>query len=238
MIKRIGDRLKQNAQRISIGLGIALVFLCHAIGLIQIPLINTLDNYIYDARLRMTMPRGVDQRVVILDIDEKSLAEVGRWPWSRNKLAKLTNRLFDDYNIRILGFDVVFTEPDESSGLSSLNAMANGPLKSDPAFHSALQSIRSKLDYDQQFASSLTNRAIVLGYAFNNEAKNGALPPPTLPAGTFAGKDVRIDRYKGYSGNLPELLATSAMAGRPISSVRPRRCTSSGGSSSAIQARG
>ncbi len=219
MIKRIGDRLKQNAQRISIGLGIALVFLCHAIGLIQIPLINTLDNYIYDARLRMTMPRGVDQRVVILDIDEKSLAEVGRWPWSRNKLAKLTNRLFDDYNIRILGFDVVFTEPDESSGLSSLNAMANGPLKSDPAFHSALQSIRSKLDYDQQFASSLTNRAIVLGYAFNNEAKNGALPPPTLPAGTFAGKDVRIDRYKGYSGNLPELLATSAMAGHFAPSI-------------------
>ena len=36
-------------------------------------------------RLRMTMPRGVDERIVILDIDEKSLAEVGRWPWARNR---------------------------------------------------------------------------------------------------------------------------------------------------------
>ena len=69
MIKQIAEKLKQNVQRIAIGLGIALVFLCHSTGIIQIPLLNTLDNYIYDARLRMTMPGGIDERIVILDID-------------------------------------------------------------------------------------------------------------------------------------------------------------------------
>jgi adenylate cyclase len=54
--------------------------------------------------------RTLDERVVIVDIDEKSLAKVGRWPWGRNKLAELTNELFDRQKIALLGFDVVFAE--------------------------------------------------------------------------------------------------------------------------------
>ena len=213
MIKQIGEKLKQNAQRITIGLGLALIFLCHSLGVIQIPALNKLDNYIYDARLRMTAPGGIDERIVILDIDEKSLAEVGRWPWSRNKLAELTTRLFDHYRIKVLGFDVVFTERDQSSGLSSLDSIAKGTLKNDSTFQQTLKSIRGSLDYDQQFADSLDGRPVVLGYTFNREAKNGALPAPVLPAGTFEGKDVRVDSYSGYSGNLPELFSASTLAG-------------------------
>ena len=221
MIKQIGEKLKQNAQRITIGLGLALIFLCHSLGVIQIPALNKLDNYIYDARLRMTAPGGIDERIVILDIDEKSLAEVGRWPWSRNKLAELTTRLFDHYRIKVLGFDVVFTERDQSSGLSSLDSIAKGTLKNDSTFQQTLKSIRGSLDYDQQFADSLDGRPVVLGYTFNREAKNGALPAPVLPAGTFEGKDVRVDSYSGYSGNLPELFSASTLAGHFNPSIDP-----------------
>ena len=135
-----------------LGLAIALFFLCHSADWVRIPLINTLDAFIYDSRLRLTAPGGVDERIVIVDIDEKSLAEVGRWPWSRNKMAELTNRLFDHYGIAILGFDVVFAEPDQSSGLPSLEALAKGSLKDDQSFQSALSSIRNTLDYDRQIA--------------------------------------------------------------------------------------
>ena len=40
------------------------------------------------------MPQTIDERIVIVDIDEKSLAEIGRWPWSRNRLGDLVNELF------------------------------------------------------------------------------------------------------------------------------------------------
>lgn len=213
MIKQIGDKLKQNIQRITIGLGLALVFLCHSLGVVEIPALHKLDNYIYDARLRLTTLGGIDERIVILDIDEKSLAEVGRWPWSRNKLAELTTRLFDDYNIKVLGFDVVFAEPDQSSGLSSLDTLANGPLKSDAAFHSALKSIRGGLDYDQQFADAVSKHPVVLGYTFSDGRKSGALPEAVLPAGTFDGKDVLIDRRNGFNGNLQALQTAAPMAG-------------------------
>ena len=52
------------------------------------------------------MPRTLDPRIVILDIDEKSLAEKekggeGRWPWPRDRLALMLDKLFDHYHIAI-----------------------------------------------------------------------------------------------------------------------------------------
>ena len=196
-----------------LGLAIALFFLCHSADWVRIPLINTLDAFIYDSRLRLTAPGGVDERIVIVDIDEKSLAEVGRWPWSRNKMAELTNRLFDHYGIAILGFDVVFAEPDQSSGLPSLEALAKGSLKDDQSFQSALSSIRNTLDYDRQFAEELQKHPVVLGYYFNNRTGNGALPAPVLPAGTFHGKDILFTNWRGYGGNLPEFQRPNTHAG-------------------------
>ena len=109
--------MKKHLVRIALGLALGLVFLGHSTRIYQIPLLNTLDAFVYDSRLRMTAPGGVDERIVILDIDEKSLAEVGRWPWSRDKMAGLVDQLFDHYGVAILGFDVVFAEADHSSGL-------------------------------------------------------------------------------------------------------------------------
>src|SRR5512147_3281392 len=82
----------------------------------KLPFVSQLDNIIYDTRLKLTMPGGVDSRIVILDIDEKSLGEIGRWPWSRNVMAELINKLFDRYGVAIVGFDVVWAERDTSSG--------------------------------------------------------------------------------------------------------------------------
>ena len=56
--------------------GLALVFLGHSAKFYQIPLLNTLGAFVYDARLRLTTKGGVDERIVILDIDEKEPGRV------------------------------------------------------------------------------------------------------------------------------------------------------------------
>jgi len=55
--------------------------------------------------------------VVIVDIDEKSLAAEGRWPWRRDKIAALLDQLVDTYGVGLVGLDVVFVEPEETTGL-------------------------------------------------------------------------------------------------------------------------
>ena len=67
-----------------------------------------------------------DERIVIVDVDEKSLAEVGRWPWGRNQLAALMDELLVRQQVALVGFDVVFGEADESSGLKQLRQLATG----------------------------------------------------------------------------------------------------------------
>ena len=102
--------MKQNLVRIVLGLVITLFFIGHAARYYEVPFITRLDNIMYDARLQVTMPRGVDERVVILDIDEKSLQEVARWPWPRDIMADLVEKLFTTYDVGIVAFDVVFAE--------------------------------------------------------------------------------------------------------------------------------
>jgi adenylate cyclase len=130
--------LKQHIVRIGLGLAVLLVFLAHSAELFNIRFITQLDAIIYDARLRLTMPKKLDERIVILDIDEKSLGKLGRWPWNRDKMAKLMNKLMgegkDDYNVALVGFDVVFAEPDTSSGINTLEALAKTDLLGVPEY--------------------------------------------------------------------------------------------------------
>jgi hypothetical protein len=177
--------MNQHTLRYGIGLFLLLVLLGHAARFYQIPVLGNLDQIAYDTKLSLTMPGGVDNRVVILDIDERSLAEIGRWPWSRERLAALMDTLFERYGVVLLGVDVVFAEPDTSSGLPTLERLAQGPLADNAGFRESLDRLRPELDYDARFAASLKDRPILLGYYFGDRTdslNSGALPAPVLPS--------------------------------------------------------
>ncbi len=214
--------MKQRIVRIALGLLVMLVFLVHAARLYPEPIrfITQLDNIIYDFRLRRTMPKGVDNRIVILDIDEKSLAEIGRWPWGRDRLASLIEKLFDKYGIVLLGIDVVFAEPDVSSGLPVLEGLAKNEIRNDARLQSLLGKLRPMLDHDGLFAKAIKGRPVVLGYfgilagrSAEEANETGALPDAVLPPGTFAGKNIAFTTWKGYSGNLPQFQKNAAGGG-------------------------
>ena len=207
--------LKRYLTRVALGVVLSAVFIGHAADAWRFSLIDTLESFIYDARLRMTAPGGVDERIVILDIDEKSLAELGHWPWRRDLMADIVNRLFDDYGVKLLGFDVVFPEPDTSSGLASLESIAAGELKHDRGFASALERLKGPLNYDRRFADALRNRSVVLGYYFNQvaERKAGRLPQPATFLEGEAAQRIALVDWQGYGANLPILQEAAQHAG-------------------------
>ncbi|HUO43916.1 MAG TPA: adenylate/guanylate cyclase domain-containing protein [Burkholderiales bacterium] len=215
------ESLKKHAVRIGLGLILVVVFLLHAGKWIELPLIGRLEAIVYDTRLELTMPRTVDDRIVILDIDEKSLAEKekggeGHWPWPRDRLGALLDELFDHYQITIVGFDAVFAERDQSSGWGVLQQLAQKELRDVGGFQSKLRGLQPQLDYDGIFAAKMRGRPIVLGYTFSDNdtaGTKGALPAPTLAAGTFAGKNIDFRRYAAFTANLPELQQAAASAG-------------------------
>jgi adenylate cyclase len=209
--------VRRNLRRYLIGLAVLLVLLGHSVGRYQINFINQLDSIIYDAKIRLTMPQTVDERIAILDIDEKSLAEQGRWPWGRDKMATLMDKLFAHYGARLVGFDVVFAEPDTSSGLHSLEALARHEFRGIPGFQSALREMRPKLDYDARFAAAMKGRPVILGYYLSSTLEGGrnagVLPAPTFPAGSFSQGETAITTWSTYGANLEMFQKAAAGAG-------------------------
>ena len=209
--------LKRYAVRIGLGFVIVLAMLLNAAGVLQLGFVQRLENYTYDLRLQWTMPDTVDPRIVIVDIDEKSLQQVGHWPWPRNEIAHMIDVLFDQYKIEALGFDVLFAESDESSGLRKLEQLERADLKNNPDFKQAMDRLRPSLRYDQIFADSLKNRKVVLGYYFRHDAKAdsrvGTLPAAALPAGSFHPDHVGAVQATGYSANLPVLQQAAPSGG-------------------------
>lgn len=92
--------------------------------------------------------------VIIVDLDEKSLAELGQWPWPRTRIAQLLEAL-RDYGIAVVGFDMVFAEPDRTSpariaeNRPDLADEVRAAMKATPAneqvMASAMQTVRTVL---------------------------------------------------------------------------------------------
>lgn len=179
--------------------------------------IAQLENIAYDYRVSLTMPDTVDERIVIIDIDEKSLAKIGRWPWGRDVMANLTNQLFDYYDVSLVGFDIVFAEEDKSSGLYILNQLAAGELSNEQAYIDRVAELQKELDYDQLFLDSLSNRKVVLGYYFNYTAdatkslNSGKLPLPIYTSEELS--NIRARQANGYGSNISRFQTDKIAAG-------------------------
>jgi adenylate cyclase len=111
---------------------------------------------------------------------------------------------------------VVWAERDTSSGIDTLDALAQKDFGQVAGFQELYKSLRPALDNDELFAKAIRGRPVVLGYYFNSEERAvrvNSLPEPALPAGSFAGRNLRFPRWVGYTGNLPAYLRSAAAAG-------------------------
>ena len=196
-----------------VSLLIAVPFLLHSAQLLSIPFIDTLENLAYDARLNHTLLGTMDERIVIVDVDEKSLAREGRFPWPRDKLAHLMDQLFHKYGIAIAGFDMVFAESDDSVVLRKLDAIVGEQTDSEMA-----REIRAAFPVrDESFALSLQGRPIVLGYYFSYDSddplQTGVLPDPVLPAEIAEVMEIPALSTHGFGANLEVLQRAAGRGG-------------------------
>jgi len=188
---------------------VSLVFILHSLALIEVGLLQRLENDAYAARMQLTMANTQDDRIVIIDIDEKSLAEIGRWPWRRDIVGQLVNDLFDKQLVHTMGFDVVFAEED-ASGRALIEAL---PPNTPDALR---ETLIERLNHDAHFAQSLAGRNVVLGYYFkeitDGYANVGQLPKPAFPDFAF-DFPLPVRQATGFGANLPLLQQAAKQGG-------------------------
>jgi adenylate cyclase len=181
--------MRRGAIRLAIGAVVFILFVCNTAGLLPVRLLTQIENLSYDFRIRATLPGGVDPRVVIVDIDEKSIAAIGQWPWRRDKLAQMLDQLFDRYHVKVVGFDVV---------------------SPDPTLQARLPQLREAVDTDAQFARATQGRPVIQGVAFQSYIGPGQAPEagklcaPAIAADEASQYRVDFLRPPGYAGVYPE----------------------------------
>lgn len=191
------------------------------------PLINNirerLDNIAYDIRLASTLPKTTSRtsRIVIIDIDEKSLKETGQWPWPRNKLAQLTDRLFEAGAL-VVGFDIVFAENDRNSAREVLDYVQTQAIQN-PDTLSDLNNMIPEFNYDEQFSNSFKDRDVVLGYVLNNHShtRTGKLPAPLTVTNINDAMLASLPEAEAYTANLAIMLKYKPSGG--FFTTRPDR---------------
>lgn len=142
--------------------------------------VQSLDNRLRDYMfvLRGSVPTTGD--VVIVDIDEKSLKEMGQWPWQRIKFAQVLQNL-TNAGAAIIGLDIVFAEEDNSNPAKVLKELGYPTEGVD--------------DYDQILADTLAQTPTVVGYVFKLQDDGvEALEPPD-PSGNYAEKPLMEQEY-------------------------------------------
>jgi len=84
-------------------------------------ILSDIDARLSDIRFQYRGVNAPNPDVVIVAIDEKSVNEIGRWPWSRSEIAKLVDKFYE-YDVKTAVFDIVFSEPESAKSDSALGA--------------------------------------------------------------------------------------------------------------------
>jgi HD-GYP domain-containing protein (c-di-GMP phosphodiesterase class II)/CHASE2 domain-containing sensor protein len=176
--------------------GVAPALWTVALAIFTPSLFTQFDRRAYDGLLR-SLPKPAPSRVVVVDIDERSVATIGQWPWSRDVIARLVIGL-RELGTRVIAFDVVFPETDRFDGTDPIR----------------------QANTDAALADALKQGRVVVGYAFTfngpaHSSNDCALHPLAMPVVQAAGSnvDVPVFRATGTVCTLPLLMKAADGSG-------------------------
>lgn len=192
--KRAGERRVSRPSATTLA-GLLTLFLCLGLWRAFPDSTELLTNPLFDAYQRIQPRPATEAPVAVIDIDEKSIAELGQWPWSRDVIARMVDRL-TEIGVASIGFDIVFSEPDRLSLGRAAEELRKRGVDID------LPADAASLDSDQVLAGSLSHANAAVGLALTDERDEA---PPEAKAGfAFGGGDPRayLPHFAGAVRNL------------------------------------
>jgi CHASE2 domain-containing sensor protein len=130
--------------------GVVPVLATALLAIYRPPLFARLDDAAYDVVVRSAGTRLPAGRVAIVNVDERSLATVGQWPWRRDVMGRLIRSLHAA-GAAVVAIDVIFAESDRYDGEHGTPSQAAAAAP------------------DQQLAAALGGSGAVLGYGLTFE---------------------------------------------------------------------
>lgn len=179
--------------------------------------VKHINNGAYDQLLRANiekLPPFKQNNIAIIAIDDDSISEQGRWPWSREKLTALVTQL-EQMHAAVIAFDIVFSEAEKNIMQQAMDELAKKNVAYTAELKMSLQQLMPQFNYDQQLAQALTHHDIVLGFVFDpeNEVSSGLIPKPVAFVNKGQIQRLSIPKMKGYLANIPSLQKAAHQGG-------------------------
>src|SRR3990167_925540 len=179
-------------------------------------IVRRIDNLAYDLQLEahiFTHQHALKENwVAIVDIDDKSLKAIGHWPWPRNILAALVDKLQAQGAV-IIALDVLFPEAENNAATLVLQELQQQKLLT-PTITSLLNQTKPHFDNDAIFANALAKTSAVLGMTFTFQSQTtGALPPPLLTLSAEDSQQLQLIIANGYLSDIPILMQAAKYTG-------------------------
>lgn len=196
--------------RLLLSLCLALLFLLHSLGVVRLAVIDSLEYVADDLRTQLLLTKSTSDNVVIVDIDEQSLVEFGQWPWPRSSVASLIEQLTEHYQVRVVGFDMVFSER-EAMNINYLQQLEREGVLELFASPTSLTSLQLR----DPLADAVANQPVVLGYVFKSDDLLTLNDLPSALSQFEPGIAAQLNLLKplGFTANLSEIQAAAMHQG-------------------------
>ena len=224
MIRRLAAFVKSPIVRWTVG----VTLLMSALLIWRPTFCEFLELKLYDLKFRFRGAIPAGQQVVILAIDDESLKTVGRWPWSREDMARLLTRL-KQAGPRVIALDIIFAEKEQTVTSQALQKLSDDLVRRgvSPDILKLLEVEKNRANVDRLLAQVLKQGPpTILGFFFRSlGGKSGGVEAEKLMGGNFLRastynvvrlldtkpSQVQLVGAAGIERNLPEI--TEAAAG-------------------------
>ncbi|HYA14664.1 MAG TPA: adenylate/guanylate cyclase domain-containing protein [Syntrophales bacterium] len=218
----MNERLKKMFSISPLKIAIFVIFIALILFFIDVRFLRFMELKALDLRMFSRGKVTPGGETVIASIDEKSLSELGRWPWPRTTLAELVDKL-KGYGAKAVGFDIVFSEPDQNSSLKTIIDLSNELKKigiHDKRIQGLLNRKQTTANTDVALAEAI-NRAknVTLGYFFyryKNEAAH--LSEGQLEA---SAENIANSRYQMIKGETASDDSVFVRAYSAVTNLKP-----------------
>lgn len=159
LMRGLRDVLVRPSTYIALAIGLVLL----VVRFDDSPVVEGVRMRLFDSYQKLWPRVDANPPVVIADIDEKSLKQIGQWPWPRTVIADLVTRL-REMGVVVIGFDIVFAEADRMSPAAFAKGTRNLPAP-------VVEALSELPDNDRVLSKAMIRAPVVIGQASSNDVR-------------------------------------------------------------------
>jgi eukaryotic-like serine/threonine-protein kinase len=156
--------MNKNDSRTNLFIGSLVIAICIYLSFMGFSSFESLEKLIYEIEMRLDTPRNPSEsKVAIVNIDDKSIINLGKWPWPRHIIAEMI-KILKSNGAKFIGIDMIFSEKEQNPGMKEIEKLYSKILKRETSYTTGekdtwilaeLKEIEKRLDNDKVLSETV-----------------------------------------------------------------------------------